>query len=176
MKQPNRVADSTRNLVTGLFQQILDTLPTGCASLSVEPSKDPEIISVLLVPSSERSAKFGVVLMGERFDSVFFGRSPTYTHFECPWEIGLSRSAGLDQHLDVVSKMCLGVIAGKCEHRIERRWTRGVIHISEKEGYQVRDVGILRLIWPRRNLQAVQYEPYFPGAESQAQSSSRLSV
>ena len=176
MKQPNEVAGPTGNLVTGLFQHILDTLPTGCASLRIEPAKDPEIFSVSLIPSNERSAEFSATVIGDGLDSVDFGKKPTFTCFECPWEIGLSRSAGLDHQLDVIAKMCLAVIAGRCEHRFERRSTRGVIHVSEKEVYQVGDVGIIGLIWPRRNLRAVQYAPYFLGAESHAQSFSRLSL
>jgi hypothetical protein len=176
MKQPNEVAGPTGSRVAGLFQHILDTLPIGCASLRIEPAKDPEIFSVSLIPSNERSAEFSATVTGDDLDSVGFGKKLTFTQFECPWEIGLPRSAGLDQHLDVIAKMCVAVIAGRSEHRFERRSTRGVIHVSEKEVYQVGDAGIIGLIWPRRNLRSVRYAPYFPGAESHAQSFSRLSL
>ena len=176
MKQPNEVAGPTGSRVAGLFQHILDTLPTGCASLRIEPAKDPEIFSVSLIPSNERSAEFSATVLGNRLDSVDFGKSPTFTHFECPWEIGLPRSAGLDQHLDVVAKMCLAVIAGRCEHRFERRSTRGVIYVSEKEVYRVADIGIMWLIRPRKNPYSLQYAPYFQSAESHAQSLSQLSL
>jgi|SRR5208282_3381686 len=178
MKQTNEIAGSTGDLVTGLFQRILDSLPAGWALLRVEPSQRyREIFSVSLVPSNERSAEFSATVLGDRLDSVDFGRKPTFTQFECPWEIGLPRSAGLDRQLDVVARMCLAVIAGRCEHRFERRSTRGSIYVSEKEVYRVGDTGLMWLIWPRRNPQpAVQYAPYFPGAESHVQSFSRLSL
>lgn len=179
MKPPNEVVGSTRSPVTGLFQHILDTLPTGCAALTTEPTNLKSIrgFSVVLVPSNKHSAEFGAVVFEGELYSAFFGRGLVFTTFEAPWELNLLRSAGLDQQLDVLAKMCFAVIAGRCEHRFERRSTRGSIYVSEKEVYRVGDIGLMRLIWPRRNPQAaVQYAPYFPGAESHVQSFSRLSL
>jgi hypothetical protein len=157
MKRSKKVTGTTERLVTGLFQDILESLPTGCASLRIQPTKDPQIFSVSLVPSNERSAEFGTMVSEDGIYSVFFGKKPTFTDFECPWEIGLPRSAGLDRHFDIIRKMCLAVIAGRCEHHFERRSTRGLIHVSEKEVYRVADIGIMRLLWPRRkNLQVVK--------------------
>jgi hypothetical protein len=133
MKQPNQVEGRTVNLVKGLFQNILESLPAGCASLRVDPIKEADFFGMSLVPANERSAEFGAMAFGEGLYSLFFGKSPTFTNFECPWEINLPRSAGLDRQLDVLAKMCFAVIAGRCEHRFERRSTRGVIYVSEKE-------------------------------------------
>ncbi len=176
MKRSHEIPDTTTRQVTRLFEDILATLPEGCASLKIEPEKGIDGFSVALIPSNEQSAEFGAMVLESGIYSAFFGRGSTFTTFECPWEIGLRRSDGLAEHMDVIRKMCLAVVAGRCEHRFERRSTRGVIHVSEKEVYQVGDVGIIGLIWPRRNLRAVQYAPYFLGAESHAQSFSRLSL
>ena len=168
MKQSNQVASPTGNLVNGLFQRIFESLPSGCASLRSEPAKDPEDFSVSLVPSNELSAAFSVMVLGDRLHTVDFGKKPTFTYFECPWDIGLPRSAGLDRQLDVLAKMCLAVIAGRCEHRFNRRSTEGVIYVSEKQVYRVGDINLMALFRPRRDSSAVQYAPYFPGAEAQA--------
>jgi hypothetical protein len=166
MKQPNEVAGRTVNLVKGLFHNILESLPAGCASLRVDPIKEADFFGMSLVPANERSAEFGAIVFGDALYSVDFGRKPTFTCFECPWEINLPRSAGLDRQLDVLAKMCLAVTAGKCEHRFERRSTRGVIYVSEKEAYRVRDMHLMTLFRPRRNPRTLQYAPYFPGAET----------
>ncbi len=176
MKQPKDVGGSTRDQVMGLFQQILDILPAGCASLRVDPGKDADDFGVSVVPTNERSAEFGAMLFGSRLYSVDFGKEPTFTTFECPWEINLPRSAGLDRQLDVLAKMCLAVIAGRCEHRFERRSTRGVINVSEGEVYRVGDMHIGRLFRPRRNPEVLQYAPYYPGAATHRLSLSRSSL
>jgi hypothetical protein len=138
--------------------------------------KDANDFSVALIPSNEQSAEFGAAVMGDSLYSVFFGRDPTFTDFECPWEIGLRRSSGLAPQLDVIRKMSIAVIAGKCEHRFERRSILGTISVSETERYRVRDIPLLGWLRPRRNVEAVRYAPYFPDAENHTRSFPRLSL
>lgn len=176
MKRSHDIPDATGRQVTSLFEDILATLPESCASLKIEPAKGANGFSVTLIPSNERSAEFGAMVLEGCLYSAFFGKEPTFTDFECPWEIGLRRSAGLAQHLDVISKMCLAVIAGKCEHRFERCSNRGTICVSETEVYRVMDIRLLGWFRPRRSIQAVQYAPYFPGAENHGRSFPRLSL
>lgn len=176
MKLSHDIPDATGRRVTHLFDDILATLPDNCASLKIEPQKSFNGFSVALIPSNERSAEFGAVVMEGDLYSAFFGRGSTFTTFECPWEIGLRRSDGLAQHFDVIRKMCLAVIAGRCEHRFERRSVQGTISVSEKEGYRVGDIPLLGWLRPRRKVEVIQYAPYFPGAENHTRSFPRLSL
>jgi hypothetical protein len=172
MKPSNEIQRLVETRVTVLFEDILATLPSGCASLRTERAKGAPGPAVVLVPSNKQSAEFGAMVMDRDLYSAFFGRGATFTTFECPWELNLSRSAGLDLQLEVLTKMCVAVIAGRCEHRFERYSTGGVICVSEKEIYRVRDL----YFWPRKNLEVVHYAPYYPGAESHTRPSPRLSL
>jgi len=167
MKRSNDVQEKTNTQVTSLFERILVTLPTGCAVLTVERQKAPDgFFSVAIVPANEQSAEFAATVLGGDVYSTDFGRGQVFTTFEAPWELNLPRSATLDQQLDVVSKMCLAVIGGRCEHRFERRSTVGVIQVSEKEVYSVGDTSPLRLLLPRKNAEIRRYSPYCPGVEN----------
>jgi|SRR5580658_1702405 hypothetical protein len=171
------MTDATQRQVVRLFEEVLSTLPANCASLELRtPPKEKDIEDVALVPTNEKSAEFGVTLIGGELYAVFFGRGTLSTTYECPWEIGLRRRDGLAEHLAVIEKMCLAVIAGRCTHRYQRLGIEGAIHVSERQAYRVRDVGLLRIFSPRRLVSAVQYAPYFPAAENHARTFSRLSL
>jgi hypothetical protein len=176
MKRSDNIRETTVRQVTSLFEDILATLPEGCASLKTEPQKRLDGFSVALVPANEQSAEFGAMVLEGSLYSAFFGRDPTFTDFECPWELGLRRSAGLADQLNVIGKMCIAVIAGKCEHRFERRSHRGTIFVSETEIYRVADIPLLGWLRLRREVEVKQYVPYFPGAENHSRSFPRLSL
>jgi len=167
----------TQRQVVRLFEDVLSTLPANCASLEHRtPPKEKDIEDVALVPTNEKSAEFGVILIGGELYAVFFGRGTLSTSYECPWEIGLRSRDWLAEHLAVIEKMCLAVIAGRCTHRYQRLGIEGAIDVSEREVYRVRDVGLLRILAPRRLLSAVQYAPYFPGAENHSRTFPKLSL
>jgi hypothetical protein len=171
------MTDATQKQVMRLFEDVLSTLPTNCASLELRtPPKEKDIEDVALAPTNAKSAEFGVTLMGRQLYAVFFGRGTLSTTYECPWEIGLGRRDGLAEHLAVIERMCLAVIAGHCTHRYQRIGIEGAIHVSEREVYRVRDVGLLRIFSPRRRLSVVQYPPYFSGAENHSRTFPKLSL
>jgi len=161
-----RSLDPSIHPITVLFQNVLATLPTGCATLKRESIRgNPKDFTVALIPSNESSAEFGATMFGGELYSAHFGRGEIFTTYEAPWELKLPRSARLDQQLSALSKMCRAVIAGRCEHRLERRSTRGQIFVSETEIYRVADMGVGLLFRPRKNVEVTTYAPYYPGAE-----------
>jgi hypothetical protein len=176
MKRSDDNSKETGRHVTMLFEDILATLPESCASLEIQPQEGFNGFSVALIPSNKRSAEFGAMVLEGSLYTAFFGKAPTFTDFECPWELGLRRSSGLPPQLDVLRRMCLAVVAGKCEHRLERTSTRALIYVSETEIYQGGDSPLLGWLRPRRTIEAIHYAPYFPGAENHSQSFSRLSL
>jgi hypothetical protein len=168
------IAEVTEKQLVRLFEDVLSTLPPSCASLELKPaSKDKDIHELAIVPVNESSAEFGVILMSGDLYAAFFGRGKLSTTYECPWEIGLSRRDGLTEHLAVIEKMSLAVIAGRCEHLLGRMSIRGTIHVSEKEAYRVTDIPKFP---PRRERRIVQYDPYCPGAENHSRSFPRVSL
>lgn len=171
------MTEATERQLVRLFQDILYTLPPNCASLRIkEAPKDKGIRDLAIVPANTRSAEFGVILMSGELYAAFFGPERLSTTYECPWEIGLSKRDGLAEHLAVIEKMCLAVIAGRCEHRYRRWGIEGVIHVSEEKIYRVSDVGLLRFFFPRRDPKIIQYAPYYPGAEKHSRSFPKLSL
>jgi len=177
MNRSTDMTDATQKQVMRLFEDVLSTLPTNCASLELRtPPKVKDIEDVALVPTNAKSAEFGVILIGGELYAAFFGRGTLSTTYECPWEIGLGRRDGLAEHLAVIEKMCLAVVPGRCTHRYQRRGIEGAIQVSEREVYRVRDVGLLRIFSLRRLLSVVQYAPCFPGAENHSRTFPKLSL
>jgi hypothetical protein len=169
------IPHSAESQVVRLFKDILATLRAGCAHAE---SKNPRkgITDVAFVPTNDRAAKFGAVFFDEDLYAVFFGGAKRLSQYESPWEIKLKRSDGSDKQLAVIERMCLAVIAGRCEHRVKRWGVQGTIKVSEKEVYSITDLGILEILRPHRSTEVVKYEPYYPGAESHSRSFPKLSL
>ena len=163
------------NQVAQMFQEILATLPSGCASLLLieeEEGKDhPAAVSLL--PSNAASAPFGALFFSGRLYGAFFGRPPFITNYEAPWELNLRCSDDLEKHFAVLKKMCEAVVAGKCQHRIGTLSLTGTIRASDGSIFRVVDLSVFR---PRLVRKIVVYEPYKAGFEAAAPSSSTQSV
>ncbi|PYQ41948.1 MAG: hypothetical protein DMG99_09925 [Acidobacteria bacterium] len=87
------------NQVAQIFQEILATLPSGCASLlhiEEEEGKDHPA-EVSLLPSNAASAPFGASFFSGRLYGAFFGRPPLITNYEAPWELNLRCSDDLEK-------------------------------------------------------------------------------
>jgi hypothetical protein len=168
-------ASETETQVTLLFEDVLARLPPGCARLGRRKT-DNYVHELALVPASDRSAEFGVIFMDGKLYAAFFGCERQSTTYESPWEIGLRRRDGLDKQLAIIERMCLAVVAGRCEHRYRRVGIEGVIHVSDNEVYRVTDVGLLRILFPRHASEVVLYAPCFPGAENLSRSFSKVSI
>jgi len=172
MNQPIDTSSTVQKQLGRLFDDISATLPSRCAHIECKNPRK-EIIEMALVPGNEDSAEFGAIFLDGDLYAAFFGRGKLSTTYECPWEFNLRRSDGLEKQLAVIERMCLAVIAGRCEHRLGRLSIRGTINVSEQEVYQVTD---LPLFPPRRQRQLIQYAPYYPGAESHSRSFPKLSL
>ena len=163
------------NQVAQIFQEILATLPSGCASLlhiEEEEGKDHPA-EVSLLPSNAASAPFGASFFSGRLYGAFFGRPPLITNYEAPWELNLRCSDDLEKHFAVLKKMCEAVVAGKCQHRIGTLSLTGMIRASDGSIFRVVDLSVFR---PRLVRKIVVYEPYKAGFEAAAPSSSTQSV
>jgi hypothetical protein len=175
MIQVEEIKHATARQAARLFEDILATLPAECASLEIKRNKDGSEIEVSRVPANTEGAEFGAMIFSGVVYSADFGKAPTFT-FEFPWEVGLSRKAGFDQQLAVVKRMCLAVIAGKCEHGRERFGTLGSVLISDNEVYRATDHPLLAIFRRRHNLGVTRYAPYDEDATAHSQSFPRLSL
>ena len=176
MMKADAIKNEAAQQVMRLFEDIHAALPSGCAELVSRPTSDNFGFEVALISSNERSAEVGGMIMDGELYSAFFGKAPTFTTFEFPWEVGLSRKSGLDAQLEALRKMCLAVIAGKCEHRHGRVGTRGTIFASETKVFCVTDYPILAIFRRQRDPKVTRYAPYYEGATPDPQSFTRLSL
>ncbi len=156
MSQSINTVSDVQKQVRRLFDNIAATLPLGCAHVEHKQSRK-EIVEMALVPKNEQAAEFGAIFLDGDLYAAFFGRGKISTTYECPWDLHLRQSDGFHKQLAVMEKMCLAVIAGKCEHRLGRLSIRGTIYVGGQEVYGVRDLPIFH---PRRQRQLIQYAPY----------------
>ena len=176
MTHADDLKDVTARQVVRLFADIHATLPAGCAQLVSGPTRDNFGLHVAISPSNELSAEVGATLMGGGIYSADFGKAPTFTTFEFPWEVGLSRKAGLNEQLEALEKICLAVIAGNCEHRRGRLGTLGAVFVSETQTFRVTDYPLLAIFLWRHDLRVRRYAPYYEGAATHSRSFPRLSL
>lgn len=153
--------DSAEKQVVRLLEDIVSSLPSGCARIEFKNLKKG-FTEVALVPSNDHAAEFGAMFFDEELYAVFFRRGKCSTTYECPWEIKLTLSDSLEKHLAVLKRMCLAVIEGKCEHRLGHISLRGSVYVDESEVYRVIDLPKLP---PRMQAQVIRYLPFCPGAE-----------
>ena len=172
MSQAVNTVSDVQKQVRRLFDNIAATLPLGCAQVECRQPRE-EIVEMALVPKNEEAAEFGATFLDGDLYAAFFGRGKISTTFECPWDLHLRKSDGFHRQLAVLEKMCLAVIAGRCEHRLGRLSIRGTIYVGEREVYGVRDLPIFH---PRRQRQLIQYAPYHPSAERHSANFPKLSL
>jgi hypothetical protein len=166
MTKPDGIKNEIAHKVAQLLEGIRGTLPTGCAELVSRPMSDNFGLDVALIPSNEGSAEVGCMIIGDELYSAFFGKAPTFTTFEFPWEVGLSRKSELDEQLEAFRVMCMAVVAGNCEHRRGRFGTSGTIFVTETKVFRVTNYPILAFFQKRRNPTVMRYAPYREGAST----------
>jgi hypothetical protein len=77
MKRSTDMTDATQRQVVRIFEDVLFALPANCASLELRTQpKEKDIEEVALVPTNEKSAEFGVILIGGELYAVFLGVGP----------------------------------------------------------------------------------------------------
>ena len=153
------VPGKSEKQVLRLFENLLATLPPHCVRIESRTLKK-RFTEIALLPANERCAEFGVMFCDGYIYAVLFASGDLSTVYECPFAIKLTPSDGLDEHLAVIERMCLAVIAGRCEHHYKRLGLQGVILVSDSEVYRMTDVGLSRLFSSRHTLHVVKYEPY----------------
>ncbi len=159
--------------VAHMFQEILSTLPSGCAVLQRKEEGKKAPAEVSIIPSNAASAEFGAMFFGGTLYAAFFGRDSSFTTYESPWELQLTLSDGFETQLGVLKKMCEAVVSGSCEHRITTFSLLGTVRASDGSTFRIRNIPIYH---PRRLRRTVIYEPYDPGAQSVAPTLSAQSV
>jgi len=176
MTHTDAVKDATVRQVKRLLEDIHATLPAGCAELRSRPTIDNFGFEISIIPANEQCAEVGATIVGGDLYSADFGKAPTFTTFEFPWEVGLSRKSGLDEQLEALKKICLAVIAGNCEHRHGRLGTLGAVFANETEAFRVTDYYPLAIFRRRVGPEVTRYAPYYEGAATHSQSFPRLSL
>jgi hypothetical protein len=164
---------SEANQVARVFEEILATLPHGCASLQQKEEGEKAPAEVSIIPSNEASAQFGAMFFDRRLYAAFFGRGLFFTTYESPWELNLRSRDGFDRQLGALKKMCEAVVAGRCEHRASTLSLLGTIRASDGSMFRVRD---LLIFHPRRLRGTTIYQPYARVSANVTRSSSEQSV
>ncbi len=158
--------------VARMFEEVLATLPYGCASVEQKEEGKDAPAEVSIIPSNPAAAQFGAMFFGGKLYAAFFGREPFFTTYEAPWELNLCRRDGFDKELGALKKMCEAVVAGRCEHRVTLFRLVGVISAYDGSVFHVGDIPVFH---PRRLRATIIYEPYHQSSNV-TQSSSEQSV
>jgi hypothetical protein len=139
-------ADESGRLLK-LFQELLDRLPEGTATLESKRTQNDDGTIIRLVPTNPRAAQFGAHTEdgGLFLIDVFFGSGTT---FELE-----NRDVG--KLLELVRRLGLAVISGRCEQRFGFLGVRGKIRLDGAPGYRC-----THYFYPRLYPKTVRYEPY----------------
>ena len=159
--------------VARMFEEIVATLPPGCATLRCKEEGEKAPAEVAILPVNEGSAEFGAMFFGRRLYGAFFGREPLWTTYEAPWELNLDRRDGVEKQLAALRKMCEAVVAGRCEHLVTMFSLLGTIRAADGSVFRVCD---LPCFHPRRLRERIVYEPYDRDFETDARLTGRQSV
>jgi hypothetical protein len=129
-----------------LFQELLNGLPTGTATLHSERTKKNDGTIIRLKPSNKHAAQFGAHTDNGSLCiiDVFFGSGTTF-----------ELDGNVDEMLDLVRGMGLAVISGECEQRFGFLGVRGKIRLDGGKVYRCTDY-----FHPRLYPKTVHYEPY----------------
>jgi hypothetical protein len=147
-------SDENANRLRGLFQELLNTLPLGTATLGSKRTKNDDGTIIWLKPAKKHAAEFCAHIddVHHNLIDVSFGAGTT---FELPSESRLSDDANFDMLLEAVRSMGLAIIAGRCREYFGFLGIRGTIKVSE--GNVLRCSSFFH---PRLLPKLVRYDPY----------------
>lgn len=111
--------------LTALFQQLVDELPTGAATIEVSPATERRPAAITLRPADPPAAEFGVVYDEAGIYSVGFDLHQ--------WEFPQERRyrKGEKNVLSEIEEMARAVLAGKCEQERHRLSIVGRIKVGD---------------------------------------------
>ncbi len=129
-----------------LFEELLDGLPEGTATLRSKRTKNDDGTIIWLTPANKCAAEFGAHSEdgGLSLIDVFFGSGTT---FELDGDV--------EELLELVRRLGLAVISGRCEQRFGFLGVRGKIQLDGGRVYRCSDY-----FHPRLYPTTVRYEPY----------------
>jgi hypothetical protein len=144
-----RTDESTR--VLKLFQGLLGSIPQGAATLESKRTKNDDGTIIWLTPANKHAAEFGAHTEdgGLFLVDVFFGSGTTFE----------LENGDFDGLLELVRRLGLAVISGKCEERFGFLGVRGEIQMDGEKSYRC-----THYFYPRLYPKIVRYEPYCPEA------------
>jgi hypothetical protein len=133
-----------------LFQELLPGLPAKTATLHSERTQKGDGAIIRLTPSNKHAAQFGVHTDGGSLCiiDVCFGSGST---FELDGDVNDS--------LELVRRLGLAVISGRCEQRFGFLGVRGKIRLDGGKVF-----GCAGYFHPRLYPKTVRYEPYYQQA------------
>ncbi|MBZ5616646.1 MAG: hypothetical protein LAO23_21775 [Acidobacteriia bacterium] len=142
-------ADTSERLLK-LFQELLNSVPEGTATLGSKRTKNNDGTIVWLTPASKSAAEFGAHSEDGELSpiDVFFGSGTTF-----------ELNGDVDKLLELVRSLGLAVISGRCEQRFGFLGVRGKIRLDGGKVYRCTDYFHPRL-YPR----TVLYQPYDYGS------------
>ncbi len=138
-------ADESGRLLK-LFQELLDSLPEGTATLGSKRTKNDDGTILWLTPTNKCAAELGAHSEdgGLSLIDVFFGSGTTF-----------ELNGDVDELLELVRRLGLAVISGRCEERFGFLGVRGKIQMDGGKVYRC-----THYFHPRLYPKTVRYEPY----------------
>jgi hypothetical protein len=149
-----KAPDENASRVIGVFQELLNTLPPGAATLGPTRTKNDDGTIVRLKPANKHAAEF-CAHIDDHFNSLIDVSFGSGTTFELPSESKLPNDATFDMTLEAVRAMGLATIAGRCREYFGFMGICGTI-----------DVGLGNVLrcssffHPRLFPKLLRYEPY----------------
>ncbi|MGD0758582.1 MAG: hypothetical protein ABR921_06735 [Candidatus Sulfotelmatobacter sp.] len=149
-----KTSDENGKRLVGLFQELLNALPPGTATLDAKRTEKGDGTIVWLKPTKKDAAPFCAHVddVNSSIIDVSFGSSTT---FELPAESELPDDANFDMMLEAVRAMGLATISGRCREYFGFMGIRGTIEVSE--GNVLSCTNFFR---PRLRPKMKRYEPY----------------
>ncbi len=133
--------------VLELFEELLNGLPQGTATLESKRTKNDDGTIIRLAPENKHAAQFGAHTEdgGLFLIDVFFGSGTTFE----------LENGDVDELLELVRRLGHAVISGRCEQRFGFLGVRGKIRLDGGKVYRCTDY-----FHPRLYPKTVRYEPY----------------
>jgi hypothetical protein len=129
-----------------LFEELFHGLPEGTATLKSKRTPNDDGTIIQPVPTNPRAAQFGAHTEDGGFlIDVFFGSGTTFE----------LEKRDVTELLELVRRLGLAVISGRCEQRFGFLGVRGKIRLDGEPGYRCTDY-----FHPRLYPKTVSYEPY----------------
>jgi hypothetical protein len=149
-----KTSDENCERLVRLFQELLNALPPGTASLDAKRTEKGDGTIVLLKPTKKDAAQFCAHVEdgNSSIIDVSFGSSTT---FELPAESKLPDDANFDMMLEAVRAMGLATISGRCREYFGFMGIRGTIEVSEGNV-----LSCSNLFHPRLLPKMKRYQPY----------------